>query len=112
MLKAATITMNALLVIGVVYKFIADAPDHGDIRTWLWLGIIVSCPVLNILGLLQWRRRLLGILAAAYNGIAVCVWAFFIFLMMVWPMGNKPKGLELVIILASLALMALTPSAV
>ncbi len=107
-LRTAAIIANGLLTIGIVHKFINEARDFGNPRAWLWLAVIIGCPLLNLIGLFKIWVRVTPVLAAVYNGCAICVWGFLIFLMMVWPMGAKPKGLDLVILPTSWLILLLT----
>ncbi len=107
-LSVTAMTMNALLVVGIIYKFIDDSADINNLRAVIWLAILLGCPVLNLLGLFKRWGSVTKYLAAIYNGIAFLFWTFLILLMMVWPMGSKPKGLDLVAISVSWIILIFT----
>ena len=107
-LRVVAIIMNGLLIIGIFYKFIDDSADFDNLRAVIWLAILLGCPVANLLGLFKLWGRVTKILAVIYNGISIFIWTFFILLMMIWPMGSKPKGLALLVISMSWLILILT----
>ena len=107
-LKGLALFANGLLMVGIAYKAVEYPPEWTDYRGWLQLTAIIACPLLNALGLLRARGLVTTVLALLYNGCIICLWAFLIFLMMVWPMGSKPEGFELFTVWASLAVLILT----
>jgi hypothetical protein len=107
-LRVMATIMNGLLIVGIVYKFIDDSADLDNLRAVIWLAILLGCPVVNLLGLFKIWSRVTKFLAVIYNGISIFIWTFFIFLMMVWPMGSKPKGLALLAISISWLFLILT----
>ncbi len=104
--RAATIALNALLLGGIIYKFVDDPPVNE--RGWIWLALFLGCPAMNLLGLSGAIHRTFTLVAAFINGAGVLVWGVLIALMMVWPMGNKPKGIEVVVLIGSWLVLVLT----
>ncbi len=104
--RVATIALNLLLLTGIAYKFLGDPPVNE--RGWIWLALFLGCPAMNLLGLSGAIGRTFAVVAAFFNGAGILVWGGLIALMMVWPMGNKPKGIEVVILIGSWLVLVLT----
>jgi hypothetical protein len=104
--NGAVIVFNLALLLFIVYKFFEAPPI--DKRGWVWLAVFMGCPAINLLGLLGIVHRLFIVLATFTNAAAVLVWGGLIGLMMVWPMGNKPKGIEAVVLIGSWLFLVLT----
>ena len=104
--RIAAIALNVLLLAGILYKFIDDPPVNQ--RGWIWLAIFLGCPTINLLGLSRVIGRIFTVIAALLNGAGILVWGGLVALMMVWPLGNKPKGMDLVILIGSWLVLILT----
>ncbi len=104
--RRAAIALNVLLLAGILYKFFDDPPVNQ--RGWIWLAIFLGCPTINLLGLSRAIGRIFTVIAALFNGAGILVWGGLIALMMVWPLGNKPKGMDLVILIGSWLVLILT----
>lgn len=104
--RVMAIILNVLLLAGIVYKVINDAPV--DQRGWIWLAIFLGCPTVNLLGLSGVVNRIFTVIATIFNCAAILVWGGLIALMMVWPLGNKPKGIEVVVLVGSWLVLILT----
>jgi len=104
--RLATIALNALLLAGIAYNFVDDPPVNE--RGWIGLALFLGCPTMNLLGLSVVLSRTFTVVAAFFNGAGILVWGGLIALMMVWPMGNKPKGIEVVILTGSWLVLILT----
>ena len=104
--RVAAIALNAMLLAGIVYKFVDDPPVNP--RGWIWLALFLACPMINLLGLSGVIRRIFTPIAAFFNGVGILVWGGLIALMMVWPLGNKPKGIDVLVLLGSLLVLVLT----
>ena len=104
--RIAAIALNVLLLACIVYKFVDDPPVNQ--RGWIWLALFLGCPTINFLGLSRVIGRIFTVIAALFNGAGVLVWGGLIALMMVWPLGSKPKGIDVVILIASWLVLILT----
>ncbi len=104
--RVATAALNVLLLAGIAYKFVDDPPVNE--RGWIWLALFLGCPAMNVLGLSGVFSRTSTVIAAFFNGAGILVWGGLIALMMVWPMGNRPKGVEVVVLTGSWLVLVLT----
>lgn len=104
--RIAAIVLNALVVVGILYNAGNDPPVNQ--RGWVWLAIFVGCPIVNLLGLSRITGRVFTFITAIFNGVIILGWGGLIALMMVWPLGNKPKGIDLLVLLASWLILVLT----
>ena len=104
--EAAVAIFNVVLLFFIVYKSFEAPPV--DKRGWIWLAVFMGCPIINLLGLSGIVHRLFTVLAAITNAAAVLAWGGLIGLMMVWLMGNIPKGIEAVVLIGSWMFLVLT----
>ncbi len=100
------IALNVALLVGIIYKIAGDPPN--DAHGWGVVATAFGYLVLCVIGLTGLFGRLFAAVAAVFTGMAVLVWGGLIALMIVWPMGNKPEGLELAFLAGSWLVLVFT----
>ena len=104
--RIVAIAFNAVFFVVLIYKAINDPPVN--LRGWAWFAFFVGCPFVNLFGLSRITGRLLTFVIAVFNGVVTLWWGGLIALMMVWPLGSKPKGIDLLLLIASWLILVLT----
>ena len=105
---AAAFLVNALLVAGILFMIVTLIGEWDNPKLWIFAGVVLACPALNLAGLYAWPGAAVRILAIFCNSASLVLWGGMIVLMMVWPLGSKPRGMDLVVLLGSWAVLALT----
>jgi hypothetical protein len=58
----------------------------------------MATPLVNISGLLRRPKFMKPLIALIVNTLTLSIFSFIILLVIVWPMGSKPRGAELIYI--------------
>ncbi|MBN1291210.1 MAG: hypothetical protein JXB48_05155 [Candidatus Latescibacteria bacterium] len=102
------ILLNVTMFIGLVYLVIESNADIDNAQAVVWTGIALGFPLINIAGLVGIRKKISLIAAFITNTLVFLFYSFVLFLILVWPLGSKPKGNDVIIMWSSYIVIGLT----
>ena len=102
MVKSIIHIVAIILNFGII-AFILGMASHeslefDNINPYVFIAVAMVTPLLNISGLLGKPDFMKPLIALAVNTLVLAIFSFIILLVMIWPMGSKPRGAELVYI--------------
>jgi hypothetical protein len=96
--------VSIILNIGII-AFILGLAFRGNlefdnIHSWVFITAAMATPLINISGLLRKPKVIKPLTALIVNTLVLSIFSFIILFVMIWPMGSKPRGAELVYIVS------------
>ncbi len=93
------IILNVGIVAFICGLIINEDLEMDNVNTWFFIIITMATPVMNLIAL-SGKLKIMPILSLVVNTLVLLLATLVIFLVVIWPMGSKPHGLELIYILS------------
>ena len=106
-----SMAFNAIIVVVVLRFVLDDPPGTDDIKSWAMIALAVGSPLLNLFALSTRPGILRSFAALTANTAVLGLFGLTIFLMLVWPLGSKPRGTDLFCMLSAYAAVLVTEGA-
>jgi hypothetical protein len=102
MVKSITGIVTIILNIGIIAFILGmalhESLEFDNINSWVFIAVAMVTPLVNISGLLGKPKFMKPLVALIVNTLVLAIFSFIILLVIIWPMGSKPHGAELVYI--------------
>ena len=112
MFALITRIVSVILNIGIIAFILSMAflenLEFDNINSWIFITLAMAAPLINISSLLRKPGFMKPLIALIVNSLTLSFFSFIILLVMIWPMGSKPRGAELVYIFSLYAALLVT----
>lgn len=97
-IRVVSIILNIGIIAFILNLAFLEYLEIDNINSWVFIIVAMATPLINISGLLRKPKAMKPLIALVFNTIVLSLFSFIILLVMIWPMGSKPHGTELVYI--------------
>ena len=96
--RIVAIILNIGIIAFILGMALHENLEFDNINSWAFITVAMVTPLVNISGLLGKPEFMKPLIALIVNTLVLAIFSFIILLVMIWPMGSKPHGSELVYI--------------
>ena len=107
-IRIVTIITNIGIIAFILGMALHESLEFDNINSWVFITAAMVTPLVNISGLLGKPEFMKPLIALIVNTLVLSIFSFIILLVMIWPMGSKPHGAELVYIFSLYSALLLT----
>jgi len=99
-IRAVAIILNIGIIAFILGMAFHENLELDTINAWVFITAAMVIPLINISGLLGKPEFVKPLIALIANTLVLTVFSFIILLVVIWPLGSKPGGSELVYIIS------------
>lgn len=100
--KSIIRTIAIILNFGIIFFILGFAVrqrlEFDTINSYVFIAVALVTPLLNISVFFGKPAFIKPMIAMVVNTLVLAIFSFIILLVMIWPMGSKPHGVEIVYI--------------
>jgi hypothetical protein len=97
-LRIAAVILNFGIIAFILGLAVRESLEFDNLNSWVFIAVAMATPLVNISGLLGKPKAMKSLAALIVNTLVLLSFSLIILLVMIWPMGSKPRGAELVYI--------------
>ncbi len=97
-LRIAAVILNFGIIAFILGLAVRGSLEFDNLNSWVFIAVAMATPLVNISGLLGKPEAMKPWAALIVNTLVLLIFSMIILLVMIWPMGSKPRGAELVYI--------------
>ena len=110
-IRIIAIILNFGIIAFILGMAFYESMELDNINSYILIAIAMVTPLVNISGLFGKPAFVKPVLALGVNTLVLVIYSFIILLVMIWPMGSKPRGAELVYIFSLYSVLLFTETA-
>ena len=107
-IRIFAIILNFGIIVLILGLVLHKSLELDNINTYIFIILALVTPLINISGLLGKPAFIKPLMALVVNTVVLAIYSFIILLVMIWPMGSKPRGAELVYVSSLYAALLIT----
>ena len=107
-IRIVAVILNFGIIALILGMVLHEALELDNINTYVFMGAAMVTPLINILGLIGKPYVINPLIALAVNSLVLAVFTCIILLVVIWPMGSKPRGTEIGYIFSLYAALLVT----
>jgi len=115
MFKLIIRIVAAILNIGIVALILSlvfyESLEFDNLNSWVFIAVAMITPLINISGLFGKPEFIKPLTVLIANTLVLAFFTPIILLVIIWPMGSKPRGSELIYVLSFYSALLFTESA-
>ena len=97
-IRIVAIILNLGIIAFILGMAFHESLEFDNINSYVFITVAMVTPLVNISGLLGKPDSIKPMIALVVNTLVLAIFSLIILLVMIWPMGSKPRGAELVYI--------------
>ena len=107
-IRIVSIILNIGVIAFILSMGFLENLEFDNTNSWIFITLAMAAPLINVTGLLRKPGFMKPLIALIVNTLTLSFFSFIILLVMIWPMGSKPRGAELVYVLSLYAALLIT----
>ncbi|MFC1884687.1 hypothetical protein ACFL2O_07945 [Thermodesulfobacteriota bacterium] len=97
-IRIVAIILNFGITAFILGLALRESLEFDNINSYVFIAVAMVTPLVNISALLGKPAFIKPLIALLVNTLVLTIFSFIILLVMIWPMGSKPHGMEIVYI--------------
>lgn len=104
----AAIILNFGIIVFILGLALNQSLELDNINLYVFIIVAMLTPLVNISGLRGKPAFIKPVIALVVNTLVLVIFSLIILLVIIWPMGSKPHGMEIVYIFSLYSALLVT----